>query len=209
MFQPTENKVVVKVTSKYIQAVTNVLRLSALQNNTSIDPAEFVNITGEVISLAKTNCAGREYEGVSTNDIYVGDVAIFSYQVIYDILYKAETDKFIFKNMVTYNGEEYFLADIRNIFGVIRGGDIYMINGYVMLEEYPRGIIMLQQSSKKVKGTTNSSVMHIGKPKTNQEPIDVASGDTVYFSPYHPQHYKINDKPFIILRQNQIFGRMA
>lgn len=207
MFQPSENKIVIKVASKYIKHISDITRLSALQNNTSIDPADFVNITGEVVMLPKTISNKREYEGYSTNDIYVGDVAIFNYQVIYDMLYTKETDKFTFRNMVIYEGEEYFLADITKVFGVIRGGDIYMINGYVMLSEYPRGIIMLQQSSKKVKGTTNSEVMHIGKPRLNQTPIDVNSGDTVYFSPYHPQHYKIKDKPFIILRQNQIFGK--
>lgn len=207
MFQPTENKVLVKVGNKHIQSISNILRLSAIQNNTSIDPADYVSITGDVIALPK-RIFGIGYEGFSTDNIYEGDVAIFSYQVIYDILYKAATDKFEYRNMVTYEGEEYFLADIRNIFGVIRGGDIYMVNGYVMLTEYPKGIIVLQQSSKKVKGTTHSTVMHIGNPKTDEIPIDVVSGDEVLFSPTKPQHYKIGDKPFIILRQNQILGRI-
>lgn len=206
MFQPTENKVLVRVLSKHIQAVTNILRLSALQNNTTIDPADFVSITGEVIALPKI-INGLGYEGFTTDDIYEGDIAIFSYQVIYDLDYIAATEKVIYKNMVVYKGEEYFLADIRNIFGVIRGGDIYMVNGYVMLGEYPAGIIVLQNSSKKVKGTTHSTVMHIGKPKDGQPAIDVSSGDEVLFSPYKPQHYQINGKPFIILRQNQILGR--
>lgn len=208
MLQPIENKVLVKVNSKYIQVISDIARLSALQNNTSIDPADFVQIQGEIVALPKSISNTREYEGFSTKDLYEGDWAIFSYQVIYDMVYKKDTDKLEFRNMVFYEGQEYFMADIRHIFGAIRGGDIYMVNGYVMLGEYPRGIIVLQQSSKKVKGTTHSTVMHIGATRTNKEPIDVVSGDEVLFSPYHPQHYKINDKPFIILRQNQILGRL-
>ena len=208
MLQPIENKVLVKVTNKYIQAVTDILRLSALQNNTSIDPADFVQIQGEIVALPKSISNNREYQGFTTNDIYEGDIAIFSYQVIYDILYKAETDEFKFRNLVYYEGQEYFMADIKHIFGVIRGGDIYMVNGYVMLAEYPNAIIVLQQSSKKVKGTTHSKIMHIGKPKEHKTMIDAASGDEVLYSPYYPQHYKINDKPFIILRQDQILGRL-
>ncbi len=206
MIQPVDNKVLVKVSQKHTKATTEIMRMSAIQNGASVDPAEFVNITGEVVSLPKRIC-GFGYEGFSTDDIYVGDIAIFSYSVIFDMLYKAETDKFEYRNMLTYMGEEYFLADIRNIFGVIRGGDIYMVNGYVMLAEYPSGIILLQQSSKKVRGTTRSHVMHIGRPKDNMVGIDVSSGDEVLYSPYKAQHYKINEKPFIILRQNQILGR--
>ncbi len=209
MFQPTENKILIKVSSKYIKVISDITRLSALENNTSVDISDYVQIQGEVVALPKRISQKPEYEGYSTNDIYEGDIAIFSYQVICDMTYNKETDKLKFKNMVMFQGEEYFLADIRNIFGVIRGGDIYMVNGYVMLSEYPKGIIMLQQSSKKIKGTTNSQVMHIGNPRTNHNRIPVEQNDTVYFSPYHPQHYKINDKPFIILRQNQILGKAS
>lgn len=207
MFQPPENKVVIRVVNKFIKAITNIQRLSAIQNNSTIDPSDFVTIVGEVVSLPKRISPKKEYEGFTTNDIYEGDKAIFSFQVIADIFWMMEEERAIFRNMVVYKGQEYFLADIKHIFGVIRGGDIYMINGYVMLEEYPKGIIILQNSSKKVKGTTTSKVMHIGNPKTNETMIDVQSGDEVLYSPFKPQHYQINGKPFIILRQNQILGR--
>lgn len=206
MFQPTENKLVIKVASKHVKAITNIVKLSALQNNTTIDPADFVNITGEVVALPKRITNDIEHEGFSLQDIYEGDLAIFSYQVIYDILYKAATDKFEYRNMVTYKGEEYFLADITKVFGVVRGGDIIMVNGWVMLSEYPAGVIVMQQSSKKIRGTTRSEIMHIGKAKTNQTCIQAKQGETALFSPYKPQHYKINEKPFIILKQSQILG---
>ncbi len=151
---------------------------------------------------------GSEYEGFTTDNIYVGDTAIFSYRVICDILYRVEEEKLEYNNMVVYKGIEYFLCDIKHVFGVIRGGDIYMVNGYVMLGEYPNGIIVLQNSSKKVKGTTSSEVMHIGNPRTNKLQIDVVSGDTALYSPFKPQHYHINFKPFIILRQDQIVGKL-
>lgn len=207
MFQPPENKVVIRVVNKFIKAITNIHRITSVQNDTSINPSDYVTIVGEVVALPKKVTEDREHEGFSTNNIYVGDKAIFSFQVISDVVYKLELEKIVYLNMVVYKGIEYFLADVNLIFGVIRGGDIYMVNGYVMLEEYPVGIIHLQNSSKKVKGTTSSKVMHIGNPKTNQTMIDVKSGDEVLYSPFKPQHYQINEKPFIILRQNQILGK--
>lgn len=207
MFQPPENKVVIKVVNKFIKAITNIHKISSIQNDTTINPSDYVTICGEVVALPKRVTNDREHEGFTTNDIYVGDKAIFSFQVISDIVYKMEQEKVVYMNMVVYKGIEYFLADINLIFGVIRGGDIYMINGYVMLNEYPVGLIHLLNSSKKVKGTTSSKVMHIGNPRTHHTMIDVKSEDEVLYSPLKPQHYQINGKPFIILRQNQILGK--
>ena len=205
MFQPPNDKVVVKVKDKYTQKMSNILRLASLQNNTSIDPADFVNIVGEVVSLPKS--ISKQNEGFSTKGIKVGDMAIFSYQVIYDIILKAETDKLEFRNMITYHGEEYFLADITLIFAVIRNEEIKMINGWVMLNEYKKSVILMQNQNKKTKGTVTSDILYINDSKENDAAINVNSGEIVYFSPYRPQHYHINGKPFIILRQNQILGK--
>jgi len=206
MLQPPNDKVVIRVKDKYVQHMSNILRLSSLENNTSIDPADFVSITGEVVSLPKS--VSQKNKGFSIEDIKIGDIAIFSYQVIYDIIYKAETDKLEFRNMITVNDKEFFLADITKIFGVIRDEEIIMINGWVMLTEYPKSVIIMQNQSKKVKGTVQSEILNIGKPKTKETPIDAKKGDTVCFSPYKPQHYNINKKEFIILRQNQILGKV-
>lgn len=206
MLQPPLDKVVIKVKDKYVQHMSNILRLSSLENNTSIDPADFVSITGEVVSLPKS--VSPKNKGFSIEDIQVGDIAIFSYQVIYDIIYKAETDKLEFRNMITVLDKEFFLADITKIFGVIRNEEIIMINGWVMLTEYPKKVIIMQNQSKKVKGTVQSEILNIGKNKVDMPTIDAKRGDTVCFSPYKPQHYNINKKEFIILRQNQILGKV-
>ncbi len=198
MLQPPQNKVVIKVKDKYIQNMSNILRLSSLQNNTSIDPADFVQIVGDVVALPKT--LSEEFKAFSLEGIKVGDLAIFSYQVIYDIVMKEGSDKLDFRNMITYNGEEYFLADISKIFGVIRDEKIHMINKWVMLTEYPKNVIVMQNQNKKAKGTVSSQIISGG------EGIGLSIGDNVCFSPYKPQHYQINKKPFIILRQNQILG---
>ena len=199
MFNPPQNKVVIKVASKYIQHMSNILRVASLENNSSVDPADFVTIIGDVVALPKT--ISKEFEKFTLDGIKVGDLAIFSYQVVYDIVIKAGSDKLEFNNMITYHGEEYFLADISKIFGVIRDEQISMINGWVMLTEYPKSVIVLQNQNKKTKGTVTSKIIAGG------EQLGLKEFDEVYFSPYKPQHYKINRKEFIILRQNQILGR--
>jgi len=200
MFQPPQNKVVIKVNSKYIQHMSNILRLSSLENNSSVDPADFVSIVGDVVALPKTiNKKGLEFDGLS-----VGDVAIFSYQVIYDIVMKEGTDKLVFRNMVDYHGVEYFLADISKIFGYIRNEQITMINDWVMLTEYPKSVIVMQNQNKKTKGTVTSKIISIQENNS----LNLKETDEVMFSPFKPQHYQINKKPFIILKKQHILGKV-
>jgi co-chaperonin GroES (HSP10) len=206
MFQPAENKVVVKVATKYIHNITNITRLSALQQGASIDMGDLVQIVGEIVSLPKQIKEAKEYVGYSLDNIKVGDTGIFSYQVIQDTTYIEDEDKVIYKNMIVYEGQEYFLVDITRLFGVIRDGNIIMLNGYVMLSEYPQNILLLQNQSKKAKGTVISEILYIGNPKTTELELSLQQGDNVCFSPFYPQHYQINNKKFIILQQNHIFG---
>jgi len=200
MIQPPNDKVVIKVNSKYIQHMSNILRLSSLENNSSVDPADFVSIVGDVVSLPKTiNKKGLAFDGLS-----VGDVAIFSYQVIYDIIMKEGTDKLVFRNMVDYHGTEYFLADISKIFGYIRNEQITMINDWVMLTEYPKSVIVMQNQNKKTKGTVTSKIISIQENNS----LNLKETDEVMFSPFKPQHYQINKKPFIILKKQHILGKV-
>lgn len=207
MIQSAQNNVIVKVATDYIGNISDLLKRSAIQNNSSVDPVDYVNIVGEIISIPKSISNKRDYEGFSTKDIKVGDTAIFSYAVIYSLVTQEEGAEPIYKNKIKHNGKEYFLADIRNIYGVIRNGGIIMVNGYVMLSEYEKSKIVMAASYKQSKGVVKSKVMHIGNCKENAMPISVIQGDTVFFNPSKSQHYQINNKPFIILNQSQILSK--
>lgn len=198
MFQAPYDKVIVRIPSKHIKVVSDIVRLSSLQNGSSIDPADFVTIRGEVVMLPKK--ISEENKAFSMDNIKVGDMAIFSYQVIYDIIYKVETDSFEYVNMVKYKGAEYFLVDINHVFAVVRDKKVIMQNGWVMATEYPTSLIISKNLNKKEKGTVSSVVMH----KTQ----NFKAGETILYSPFKPQHYQINDKPFIILKKSHILGKV-
>ena len=201
MIQPIYDSILVRIPSKHIKLVSDIQRLSSLQNGSSIDPADFVTIRGEVVMLPKK--ISEANKAFSMDNIKVGDLAIFSYQVIYDIIYKIETDTFEYVNMVKYKGEEYFLADISLIFAVVRDEKVIMQNGWVMLSEYPTSLIISKNLGKKEKGTVQSDILH-----TQRLPYNLHQGDKVLFSPFKPQHYQINQKPFIILKRSHILGKI-
>ena len=209
MIQSPANKVIVHPAARYTKNITELMKRSAIQNGASVDPADVVNIVGEVISLPKVISPTNDYKGFSLKDIKVGDTAIFSYKVIYDVIIKNEGEEPIYRNSVIYEGKEYFTCDIRNLFGVIRNGEIIMVNGFVMLEEYEEGKIILPASLKKQKNAASSRIRYIGSNRTHLPKITAEQGDEVFYNSKQAQHYQINDKRFIIMQQEKILGKVT
>ena len=207
MIQSPVNNVIVKVKTKYIGNISKILQLSAIQNGSSVDSVDLVNIMGEIVSLPRTVSDKIGYVGFSTKDLQVGDTAIFSYSVIHDFVIPEEDADPIYRNRFMYKGEEYFLADVTKIFGVIRDEEIIMVNGYVMASEFSESNFVLPASLKKIKKAAETNVMHIGFPKTEETGIDIDNGDKIYFNSITAQKYQINQKPFSIIQQNKIFGK--
>jgi co-chaperonin GroES (HSP10) len=203
MIKSPQNNVIVKVDNKYIGNISNIMKLSAIQNNTSIDPSDYVNIMGEVVAAPLSICKRVDYKGYSNDNIQVGDIAIFSYSVISNMTI-TEDDKLNFKNRVWYNGDEMFLCDIMNIYAVIRNEEMIMLNGHIMAETHEDSRIILPSSMKKTKGTVSSTVIYTGKNK-----IDIKNGDVIYYNPFMAQKYQIKGKPFVILRQQHVLAKRA
>ncbi len=210
MLQPPLNNVLVKVKRKYAEnATSKIFKLAEIQNQSSVSAADCVQITGEVVALPLGIGKGVEYEGFTTKDIMLGDIAIFRYDVIFDFVQQKQDENAEpeFKNRIWYNGVEYFLADIRKIFGVIRGEQIIMINGYVMVEEFEESKIVLPQHLKRTKQSASTSVLYTGHPKLNQKIAPISQMDKVLFNPFTAQHYEIKGKKFCIIPQDKIFGK--
>jgi|SRR3954469_9929417 len=208
MVTSAENKVIVTVTTKYTKYISDILKRAALENNTSVDPADYVSIVGEIVSLPKRISNTRDYKGYSTKDIRVGDTAIFSSNVIYDLVIKEEDAEPIYRNLITYQAKEYWVADITKVYGVIRNGELIMINGYVMASLFEESKIYIPAAQKKVKSSVTSEVISIGNPLEGLAQISAKQGDTIHFNPMKATKYSINDKPFIILTQQHVLGKV-
>lgn len=207
MFQAPINNIVLELKTKWIRNFTSLMKIAAIQNNTSVEPADFVQITGKVISVPKEVSTRREYEGFSVSDIQPGDQAIFSYQVVYNFASTSPDQDPIYKNLVTYRGKEFWLCDVMNLFAVVRDDKIRMQNGYVMLRDMAKPpMIILSQATKRSITSASAIIGHIGKPLTHQRRINAEVGDKVYFNPNVLQNYQMNNKPFGIIHQSKILG---
>ena len=208
MIQSPLNNVVIQVETKYHKNFSNMVKRSNLNPGSQVNPADFVQIIGKVISVPKAISNRFDYKGFTTNDIYPDDIAIFRYDVIYDFLENPNGNEPLYKNMVWFKGKEYFFADIQKIFGVIRAGEIIMVNGYCMVENMtvPSALI-LPQHLKNVIQASSATLTNIGRPLNHMKAIEAQPGDTVYYNPSILQNYEINGKKFGVLTQKQILGR--
>jgi hypothetical protein len=208
MFQSAQDYCVVKVKTKYIGNFTNIMKMAAIQNNTSIEPADLVNLVGEVVSAPKSISNKRELQGFTAKDILSGDTVIMSHNVIFDFEMTAPEEDPIYKNSVWYKGQEYFVAHISHIFATIRDGKIRMQNGYVMLEELEKQPkIYMAANVKRSISTSSAVISHIGKNIEGEQRVNAEVGDRVFFKPNILQLYQINNRPFGIVRQKDLLGR--
>jgi len=207
MIQSFQNNVIVEVSTKYISNISSILKMAAIQNMSSVDPADYVNIMGTVVSVPSCIMDKREYKGFSLQDIEIGDTALFSYSVIYD-LDPNSPEYPIYRNRIWHEGKELFAVDIPKLFAVIRNGEIIMLNGYVMTTVYKESKVVLPQHLKKIKKAAECEVMHIGYHKENENAINVFQGDKIYFNSFKAQKYQINGKSFCIINQKQILGKV-
>lgn len=207
MIRSALNNVIVTMSQRHIRNFTNILRMAAIQNLSSIDPSDYVNIVGEVVSIPLEISGKREYEGFTTDNIRPGDHAIFSSAVVAELKNTAIEADPVFKNSFWYKGKEYWNCDITRLFAVIRNGEIIMQNGYVMVEhiETPPNIY-LPAHIKKTITTVTGIVSSIGEPLTHLSKVSAVQGDTICFNPNILQRYQINDKKFGILSQQHILG---
>src|ERR1700743_616819 len=204
MLQSPFNTLLLKIGDVYVKQYGAVSKTSAMYAQSSdINPADMVNIVGEVVSIPRGISSRPDYKGFSTKDIRIGDTAIFRF----DVIYQFARDNKRWKNCFWYRGNEYWAADIQKIFGVIRNNQIIMVNGYCMLEHTNNPVnIILPSNLKNIDGIGHGTLTQIGNNLTHLENIDAEIGDTIYFNPNILQKYEIRKKEFGVVKQSQIFG---
>lgn len=183
---------------------------SGIYLDTTHTPEDHVTITGKVVSIPRMISNRVDMKGYTTKGVQPGDTVIFRYDVVFHYNKQVENESsFGYKYELFYKGQSYWRCSIIKTFAYIHDNQINMINGYVMLEpphEMPTNLYMPHRMVA-VPRTAAAVVSYIGRPLTHLKPIDVQAGDTVYFDAKIAQHYQINGKPFIILKQSHILGK--
>jgi co-chaperonin GroES (HSP10) len=198
--------VLLTVKSKFTQDFDKMIGMANLNPASRVNPADYVNIVGEIVAVPRSIAQRKDLKGYSTQDLQVGDTALFSYQVIYNIQ-ELPDGKFLFRNQLNYKNLEVFRAGISQIFAVIRDGQIIMVNGYVMLDNISEpSRLVLATSKRMTPNAVSANVTAIGNPLTTSRPIEVEMGQTVYLDHKKIQHYTYKDMKFGIVQQRHIYA---
>jgi co-chaperonin GroES (HSP10) len=210
-FKAGFNNIVVSLKSKSIGNFTDIWRAANMNPSSQLNHADLVQIIGTVVSVpcaVTTNM--RDHEGFSIDHIEVGDKVFFRYDVVFDLIEDLTSEVPIYRNRVGYIDKEYWLVDITKLFAVIRGEEVIMLNGYVLLEDMgEKRMIVLPEHLSHIDATSSATVSAIGYPLGNEKPIDVQNGDKVYFNHRRVQEYTISDKKFGVTRQQDILGKVV
>jgi len=204
---PMDN-LIVSIKSKYTKDFGTLTKRLSIGDATSVHVEDFAQIVGTVVSLPKSISQKNIDNGYSLEGINVGDTVIFAFNVVFDFYQKEPDGAPIYRNRISTGLKDYWLADITKIFGVIRGEEVSMVNGFVMATPFKGDLIFTQPQNRRSRVAKSSEVMWVGSPRTTQKPIDIQQGDTIFYNPKKTTKYQINDKPFIILSQQNVFGKV-
>lgn len=199
MLTAPANNLIIQIKEKFQQ------KIGSLFIDNRLEPQESVTITGTVVSVPRAITERRDLLGYSTAGIKPGDHVIFRYTVIASFSAQPKNDSNVFKNRIWHNGQEYWRCSIMEVFAVIRGEEIMMLNGYVMTD-LPEQTSLIYRTTVKDYDCTTARVLNIGWRRTNEPAIPVNKGDRIYFHPRLAQHYRIDEKQFLIIRQSHVLG---
>lgn len=198
------NDILVEVKGTLQESFYNMIRRANLNPASEINPNDYVNIVGKVVSIPRSVCKRMDYKDFKIHDLQVGDRLIFSYMVIGKID-ELPDGEFAHANSVVIKGKEYWRCDIRHAFAVIKSdGQISMLNDYVMITPpKPPTTLILPTNDRKVrKWATEAAVEAIGGENKNKLQV----GDTVLVDYKKAQHYKLQDAKFGIIESKYIYG---
>lgn len=186
-----------------------------LFRDTTFHPEEHAMLEATVVSVPKQIMERADYQGMST-DLQPGDRILMRYDVVYSYVDQPDRDTPIYKNVLLYEGQEYWKADIQKIFGIIREGGITMLNGYVLcdqvIEKEKNRILIVSEHMSPInydqpRNCDQLRVKYIDMPLQGQPTLPISPGEWIYCIPGVAQAYEINLQPFYILKQSHILGK--
>jgi len=152
-------------------------------------PEEYATLEGVVVS-APERFSSDDREILGT--VAKGDRVFFSYSVVFEYSRQPEDDTFVYKNLVLYEGKEYWQVHAGEIFCKVTD-KIEMITDHVLIEPYENTIdygFDIRNVNKKETGIVK------GLPAKKW---GVQVGDKIAFESQYVQEYNIFGKIHYII----------
>lgn len=204
------NNLYVTIEKKFYDTVTFASGI-VLYKDTTFHPEEAAMLIAKVISVPKAIQQRYDYNGMQCI-IKPGDTVLMRYDVVFSYVDQPERDTPIYKNVLLYNGVEYWKVDLQKVFAIQRGADWEMINGYVLCEPYNETVsfgklLLVPAGYQTVQRNHTMKVRYINTPLTTAPVLPVLPDDLIHVVPDVAQLYEIDQKPFYIIKQSHILAK--
>lgn len=182
-------------------------------------PEEFSMMEATVVSAPDTIGKWRQtklgwllddsQKDLSTAGIIPGDKVLIRYDVVFNYIDQPDNDTPVYKNLLLYEGKEYWKCSVGQVFAYIREGVIHMINGWVMCDiiqeerQLSSSLFVIPDNHKIVAHKDRMRIRHVGLAN------GLSVGDTIFVDPQYVQTYKINLDEFCIVRQSRIIAKAS
>jgi len=195
------NNLFVTIEKKFYDTVSFESGIT-LYKDTTFHPEESAMIIGKVVSVPNGIQQRPDYEGFQCR-MEPGDIILMRYDVVFCYIDQPDRDTPIYKNVLLYNGAEYWRVNIQQVFAIQRGNGWEMVNGYVMgdnINVERRGAIFVPEVFQASEYNHTMRVRHIG-------PAAVVPGDIIHVMPNVAQRYELDADVFYIIKQSHVLGK--
>lgn len=169
-------------------------------------PEEYVTLQGKVYSAPERVRSDRHRTIIGT--VAPGDDIWFSYGVIFDYAQQEEHANPVYKNLISYQGREFWKVEMGEIFCKIVDNQPVMITDNILLD------YALHVEDPKV------SDFYIGAPKVREDVLRIVAmpqksnlscqvGDLVSVEPKYIQHYSILGRNLLVLPSRRILAKVS
>jgi hypothetical protein len=198
-----QNKIIVKIERKYYDQIKFRSGI-VLYKDTSAHPEDNACIEGTVISVPRSIICRPDYDGYVC-DIEPGCKILMRYDVIYSYTNQPDRDTPVYKNLLYYEGQEYWQVDIQQIFAVVADIATRMLNGYIQCRQVDdcatyTGLMVVP--FKMEAPDDLYKVIYSDTP-------GIASNDIIITYPSVAQRYQIDEEVFYILRSRHVLAKIV
>lgn len=197
MIQAPENYVLVEIEKKFQDEDGGILI------DPTWNPEEYATLEGVVISApvrtSSDNCR------TVTGDVKNGDKVFFSYGVVFDYKEQPNNENPVYKNLVIYEGKEYWKVDMGEIFCKVTDKGVEMVTENVLIEPWHPVTSMdfkgihIQQVYKKETGIVRGINSN----------INCEIGDKICFEERFVQEYNVFGKIHYIIPLRRVIAKIS
>jgi len=193
------NKILVTIEKKYQD------KEKGLFIDTTYHPEEYATLKGVVHSVP-ARLKNEHWREETQQIIQPGDEIWFSFYVVYSFTRYENNETPSYKNLIVFEGQEYWQVDYSEVFCVKRGDEIIMPYQYVLLEPMKDDRNLKSKSGLII--THNETFQDRAKvkalPKIN---VDCTIGDIIPIEQQYVQKYRLFDSLHYILPVRRLIAK--